>query len=648
MTGDELRQSFINFFAERGHAMIPSAPLVPENDPTALFISAGMQPLVPYLLGESHPNGRRLVSVQKCLRTDDIEEVGDISHNTFFEMLGFWSLGDYWKQDSLRWTLEWFTCALGFEQERISVTVFAGDSDAPRDDEAVRVWLELGIPQERIYYLSKKDNWWPPSGKAGPCGPDSELFYDTGRPKHGSVCQPGCGCGKYIEIGNNVFMQYNKTAEGIYVPLKQRNIDVGIGLERTLCMLQGASDIYTTDLFIPIVQRINELRERRESLALIRPANAASQLVLRTQTGRKESALIRPANAGAINRTPTAGRKEKTTRSSEQEERLIRIITDHLRAATFIIADGVLPSNVEQGYVCRRLIRRAVRCGHELSLPRNFTAEVAQAVIARYGLIYPELEERQTTILNELTREEERFRQTLARGLREFQKLEEDLRQRGETILAGESVFRLFDTFGFPPTLTAELAQERGLSTDLDGFNLLFKQHQERSRQANQKKFAGGLADHSERTTQLHTATHLLNQALRDVLGTQVRQMGSNITLARLRFDFSHPKKLTSEEIRRVEEIVNQQIMRDLQTTVEVMPLLQALDQGALAFFGERYGDPVKVYKIGDYSMEVCGGPHVQHTSSMGRFRIIKAESIGQGLQRIRADLVEAETAQDS
>src|SRR2546425_9848507 len=598
MTGDELRQSFLTFLAERGHAIIPSAPLVPENDPTVLFTSAGMQPLVPYLLGESHPKGRRLASVQKCLRTDDIEEVGDISHSTFFEMLGFWSLGDYWKQDSLRWTLEWFTRALGLEQERISVTVFAGDSDAPCDDEAVQVWLSLGIPQERIYYLPKKDNWWGPAGKTGPCGPDSELFYDTGRPKHDSDCQPGCNCGKYIEIGNNVFMQYNKTAEGRYEPLKQRNIDVGIGLERTLCVLQGTSDVYSTDLFTPIVQRISELRESQESSA---------------------------------------------TLSTEQEQRLVRIITDHLRAATFIIADGVVPSNVEQGYVCRRLIRRAVRCGNELSMPRNFTAEVAQAVIARYGSIYPELEERQTTILNELAREEERFGRTLARGLREFKKLEEDLRQRGETTMAGESVFRLFDTFGFPPTLTAELAHERGLSTDLDGFNLLFKQHQERSRQANQKKFAGGLADHSERTTQLHTATHLLNQALRDVLGTHVRQMGSNITQERLRFDFSHPKKLNSEEIQRVEEIVNQQIMRDLRTTMEVMPLLQALDQGALAFFGERYGDPVKVYKIGDYSMEVCGGPHVQHTSSMGRFRIIKAESIGQGVQRIRADLVEAD-----
>jgi len=614
MTGDELRQLFLSFFAERGHTIIPSLPLVPENDPTVLFISAGMQPLVPYLLGESHPGGRRLANVQKCLRTDDIEEVGDISHNTFFEMLGFWSLGDYWKQDSLRWTLEWFTGVLGLEQERISVTVFAGDSDAPRDDEAVQVWLELGIPQERIYYLPKKDNWWGPAGTTGPCGPDSELFYDTGRPKHGPDCQPGCGCGKYIEIGNNVFMQYNKTAEGTYLPLRQRNIDVGLGLERMLCVHQGTSDVYTTDLFTPIVQRINELRLRQENVGAIYRAP--------TTVGKE--------NVGAIYRAPT----------EEEERRLICIISDHLRAATFIIADGVVPGNVEQGYICRRLIRRAVRCGHELGMPRTFIAEVAQAVIARYGRIYPELVERQPTILNELTHEEERFRQTLARGLREFQKMEEGLRQRGETVLAGEAVFRLFDTFGFPPTLTAELAQERGLSANLDGFNLLFKQHQERSRQANSKKFAGGLADHSERTTQLHTATHLLHQALRDVLGTHVRQMGSNITQERLRFDFSHPKKLTGEEIQRVEEIVNQQISRDLQTTVEVMPLQQALDQGALAFFGERYGDLVKVYKIGDYSMEVCGGPHLPHTGDMGRFRIIKAETIGQGVQRVRADLV--------
>jgi alanyl-tRNA synthetase len=598
MTGEELRQSFLNFFAERGHAIIPSAPLIPENDPTVLFTTAGMHPLVPYLLGEAHPKGKRLVNVQKCLRTDDIEEVGDISHNTFFEMLGFWSLGDYWKQDSLRWTLEWFTRVLGLEQERISVTVFAGDDDAPRDDEAVQVWLGLGIPQERIYYLPKKDNWWGPAGKTGPCGPDSELFYDTGQPKHGPECQPGCGCGKYIEIGNNVFMQYNKTAEGTYEPLAQRNIDVGLGLERILCMLSNTEDVYTTDLFSPIVTHIRELCERQRSRPTLTP---------------------------------------------EQETRLKRIIADHVRAATFIIADGVVPSNVERGYICRRLIRRAVRSGHELGIQGAFTAQIAQVVIDHYGQNYPELRQHQERILSELTREEERFSQTLARGLREFQKLEDGLRQKGEQVVPGEAVFHLFDTYGFPPTLTAELAQERGMTADLEGFERLFKQHQERSRAANVEKFAGGLADHSERTTQLHTATHLLQQALRDVLGTHVHQMGSNITQERLRFDFSHPKKLTPDEVRQVEEIVNTQIQRDLHTNMQIMPLQEALDRGALAFFGERYADTVKVYKIGDYSMEVCGGPHVAHTGGMGRFKITKAESIGQGVQRIRADLVAEE-----
>ena len=614
MTGDELRQEFLSFFAERGHSIIPSAPLVPENDPSALFNSAGMQPLVPYLLGEIHPGGRRLADVQKCLRTDDIEEVGDSSHNTFFEMLGFWSLGDYWKQDSLRWTLEWFTQVLGLEQERISVTVFAGDDDAPRDNEAVQVWLELGIPQERIYYLLKKDNWWGPPGATGPCGPDSELFYDTGLPKHGPDCRPGCSCGKYIEIGNNVFMQYDKTAEGSFVPLKQRNIDVGIGLERTLCVHQQTDDVFTTDLFMPIVQRINELR-------MVYNGSTADRL----------------RNGAAL-----GNGTEDTNLSAEQGQRLTRIIADHVRAATFIIADGVKPGNVEQGYICRRLIRRAIRCGHELNLPQTFIAEVAQAVISRYGSTYPELVERQSSILEGLTREKERFRKTLSRGLREFQRQETRLRQRGDTMLSGETVFRLFDTFGFPPTLTAELAREHGLNIDQQGFDSLFKQHQERSRQANQKKFAGGLADRSERTTQLHTATHLLQQALRDVLGTHVHQVGSNITPERLRFDFSHPKKLTVEEIQRVEEMVNRQIARDLQTTMEVMPLQQALDQGALAFFGDRYGNVVKVYKIGDYSMEVCGGPHVEHTGNMGRFHIMKSESIGHGVQRIRAELVEA------
>jgi alanyl-tRNA synthetase len=596
MTGEELRRSFLTFFAERGHAIIPSAPLVPENDPTVLFTTAGMHPLVPYLLGEAHPKGKRLTNSQKCLRMDDIEEVGDISHNTFFEMLGFWSLGDYWKQDSLRWTLEWFTKVLGLAQERISVTVFAGDDDAPRDDEAVQVWLGLGIPQERIYYLPKSDNWWGPAGKTGPTGPDSELFYDTGRPPHGPGCQPGCSCVKYIEIGNNVFMQYNKTAVGRYEPLKQRNIDVGLGLERILCMLTGTEDVYTTDLFTPMIERIKELR---------------------------------------------AGQRSTPTLTPEQETRLLCIIADHLRAATFVIGDGVTPSNVEQGYICRRLNRRAVRSGHELGIQGALSAHIAQVVIDQYGAHYPELHQHQQRILNELTLEEERFSKTLARGLRKFQKLAETLHQKGETVVPGEDVFHLFDTDGFPPSLTAELAKERGMTADLEGFERLFKEHQELSRAANQEKFAGGLADHSERTTQLHTATHLLQQALRDVLGPHVRQMGSNITPERLRFDFEHPRRLTPDEVRQVEEIVNREIARDLRTTMTVMPVQEALDQGALAFFKERYADTVKVYRIGDYSMEVCGGPHVPHTGGMGRFTITKAESIGQGTQRIRADLVE-------
>jgi alanyl-tRNA synthetase len=395
-------------------------------------------------------------------------------------------------------------------------------------------------------------------------------------------------------------MQYNKTAEGTFEPLKQRNIDVGLGLERILCVLRDNEDVYTTDLFQPIMERIDWLREQQRSKVSLEP---------------------------------------------EREQRLKRIIADHLRAATFIIADGVAPSNVEQGYICRRLIRRAVRCGHEFAMPTGFIVEVARVVIARYAGAYPELERQQEKILSELAREEERFGKTLARGLREFQKLAEGLRSRNETVLAGKEIFRLFDTFGFPPTLTEELAQEHGLSADMEGFNQHFKQHQERSRQANQEKFAGGLVDHSERTTQLHTATHLLQQALRDVLGEHVHQMGSNITPQRLRFDFSHAKRLTPDEVARVEEIVNRQIQRDLQTVMEVMPLQQALGQGALAFFGDRYSEMVKVYKIGDYSMEVCGGPHVPHTGDMGKFRIIKAESIGQGVQRIRADLIAAETA---
>ena len=595
MHGDDLRRSFLSFFAERGHAIIPSAPLVPENDPTVLFTTAGMHPLVPYLLGESHPSGKRLTNVQKCLRTDDIEEVGDATHGTFFEMLGFWSLGDYWKQDSLRWTLEWFTRDLGLEESRISVTVFAGDNDAPRDDEAATVWRSLGIPEARIHYLPKKDNWWGPAGQTGPCGPDSELFYDTLRAACGPDCRPGCDCGKYVEIGNNVFMQYNKTADGRFEPLQQRNIDVGLGLDRILGMLNGTT-VYETDLAAGAMTRIAELAPQP-------PLDPARVTQLR------------------------------------------RIIADHLRAAVFLIADGVRPGNVERNYICRRLVRRAVRAGHELGLTAPFVATVAATVIDRYGAVYSEVGAQRSEILEALSQEEERFQQTLVRGLREFERVEAEVRAAGAATVPGDQIFRLFDTFGFPPTLTAELAREHGLTADMAGYEAAFQHHKDQSRSANQEKFRGGLADHSERTTQLHTATHLLQQALRDVLGPHVHQMGSNITAERLRFDFSHPQKLTPDEIRAVEERVNQQIARDLAVTVATMPFQAARDQGALAFFGERYPEVVKVYRIGDYSLEVCGGPHVAHTDGMGHFRIRKAESIGQGVQRIRADLVASDTA---
>ncbi|BCL77827.1 alanine--tRNA ligase [Ktedonobacteria bacterium brp13] len=595
LSSDEVRRSFLNFFMARGHAHIPSASLVPVNDATVLFNTAGMQPLIPYLLGTPHPLGRRLVDIQKCLRTGDIEEVGDNSHMTFFEMLGFWSLGDYWKSDSLRWTFEWFTQELGLVPERISVTVFAGNADVPRDEESAQVWLALGILQERIYYLPEEDNWWPDSGQSGPCGPDSEIFYDTLRVACGDQCQPGCHCGKYVEIGNNVFIQYNKTLAGDYIPLAQRSIDVGLGLERIQCMVSSSDEVYRTDLFAAIIRCIDTLCAQREASNML---------------------------------------------SQQREERLKHIIADHLRAATFILADGVVPSNVEQGYICRRLLRRVVRYAHDLVLPEQSLSAIVTVIIDQYQSWYPELHEHRSFILDELVREERRFMRTLARGLRELQKVEHTLSQHKKMQLAGKEIFRLFDTFGFPPELTVELASEHGLQADMAGFQELFAQHQERSRQANQTRFKGGLVDQSETTTKLHTATHLLQQALRDVLGEHVHQMGSNITPERLRFDFSHPQRLPPEQLQRVEEIVNQQIARNLQVTKEFLPLQEALQRGALAFFGERYPEEVSVYRIGDYSLEVCGGPHVLSTNSMGHFQITKTESIGQGTQRIRAIIV--------
>jgi alanyl-tRNA synthetase len=597
MSGDELRRSFLSFLEKRGHVVLPSASLVPENNPTVLFTTAGMHPLIPYLLGEVHPRGPLLANIQKCLRTNDLEEAGDASHLTFFEMAGFWSLDSYWKEVSLAQTLAWFTEELGLDLARLAVTVFAGDENAPRDESAAEIWRELGIPQKRIFYLSKEDNWWPDGAQNGPCGPDSEIFYDTLLPSCGPACQPGCHCGKYIEIANNVFMQYNKKPDGTLVPLIQRNIDVGIGLERVLCVVQGKASVYETDLFTPIMQATDDLlcRQPQDQRSLLTP---------------------------------------------HRKKRLKRIIADHLRAATFLLADGIRPSHVEQGYVCRRLLRRAMLCAHELALPTESLASVVEVILQRYGDAYPELEERRAFILDETQREERLFAHTLERGLREFQQVEQRLHQQQQTQLTGADIFRLFDTFGFPPTLTAELAQEHSLQADLAGFEQLFKEHQERSRQANQARFKGGLAEQSETATRLHTATHLLQQALRDVLGTHVHQMGSNITSARLRFDFSHPQKLTTAQIQQVEELVNQQIQRDLEVSMEIIPLEQALQHGALAFFGERYPDRVKVYAIGDYSLEVCGGPHVSRTGSLGRFQIVKTETIGQDVQRVRGTLV--------
>lgn len=584
MEANELRERYQQFFEARGHKRIHSAPLLPENDPTVLFTTAGMHPLVPFLLGEPHPLGRRLVDVQKCLRTDDIDEVGDASHLTFFEMLGNWSLGDYFKQDSLTWSYEFLTQVLNIDPSRLAVTVFAGDADAPRDDESAQIWRGLGIPEERIKFLPKKDNWWGPAGATGPCGPDSEIFFDTGKPDHPG-CGPGCSCGKWFEIWNNVFMQYNKTADGRYVKLAQQNVDTGMGVDRTAAVLQGFGDVFQVETLHPLIKRIEEL------------------------SGKKY----------------------------EDNPKPFRVIADHIRAATFAIADGATPSNVEAGYIVRRLIRRAVRYGNEIGIQHNFCADLSGLVVDMFAHAYPELEQKRAHIADEIGREEAKFKDTLERGMKEYQKSVERTKRQGENQISAAEAFNLFETYGFPLSLTVELAREQGLTVDEAGFEVLYTEHKEISRRGMEQKFKGGLADHAVETTRLHTATHLLHQALRQVLGPEVHQMGSNITAERLRFDFSYGDKLTPEQIEQVEKIVNEQIARDLPVSVEVMTLDQATGSGALAFFGEKYGDQVKVYTMGDFSKEVCGGPHVQHTGELVKFKITKQESVGHGVRRVRA-----------
>ena len=584
MVAEQLKKEYIDFFVKRGHKKLPNVSLVPENDPTTLFISAGMQPLVPYLLGAPHPLGKRLVSVQRCLRTGDIAEVGNVFHNTFFEMLGNWSLGDYWKRESLAWSYEFLTKILGLDPKRFHVTVFKGDRNAPRDSESEKIWLSLGIPKERIYPLPKEDNWWE-AGETGPGGPDSEIFYDIGKPACGSGCRPGDGCGRFFEMWNNVFMEYNRKSDGSYEKLEQKNVDTGMGVERTTAVLENRDDIYQTGLFTDLIHEIEEI------------------------SGEKYQG---------------------------EHKKPMRIIADHLRAATFVIAEGIAPSNVDRGYVLRRLIRRAIRHARLLGIKEDFTPRIAQIVVGDYGKIYPALVRNQAKIFYELNQEEEKFGKTLKKGLKKFEKT---ISQLKENTLPGEEVFHLYDTFGFPFELTCELAKERGLKVDEAGFKKALAAHQEKSRAGAAKKFVGGLAERGVETTKLHTATHLLHQALRDVLGSHVRQAGSNITPQRLRFDFNHPKKLTEKEVKDIEKIVNQKIAADLPVKFGIMSLEEARKQGALAFFGEKYPEKIKVYFIGSYSKEVCGGPHVSSTGELGRVKIIKSESIGSGIQRIYAVL---------
>lgn len=585
----ELRSMFLKFFKDHGHAVISSASVIPENDPTVLFTTAGMHPLVPYLMGAKHPAGKRLTDVQKCVRTGDIDDVGDFSHLTFFEMLGNWSLGDYFKEQMIPWSWEFLTSPeyLGLPKDRLAFSVFAGDADCPRDEESAQLWRNCGVADDHIFFLPKENNWWGPAGITGPCGPDTEMFIITDKEPCGPNCSPACSCGRYLEIWNDVFMQYNKKADGTFEPLEQKNVDTGMGLERTICVLNGKKSVYETDLFADILKKISEL------------------------SGKEY------------------GSDEMTTRA-------FRIIADHMRTATFIMGDdrGVSPSNVDQGYVLRRLIRRAVRYGMGIGMPEGFTGEVAKVIIEQYKDVYPELKRNEAFVLEQLSLEESRFARTLKQGNREFEKLVEKVRD-GQ--IDGVSAFHLYDTYGFPVEMTEELARERGLTVDMDGFHDCFRRHQATSQAGAEQRFKGGLADNSEQSARLHTATHLLHAALRKVLGPEVAQKGSNITAERLRFDFSFGRKMTKEELAEVERLVNEAIQSHTPVTCEEMTVAQAKEQGAIGLFESKYGEKVKVYTMGPYSKEICGGPHAQNTGDLVSFKIKKEESSSAGVRRIKA-----------
>lgn len=591
LTSNELRKLYLEFFKSKGHAVIPSASLIPENDPTVLFTTAGMHPLVPYLLGEKHPAGTRLTDVQKCVRTGDIDEVGDASHCTFFEMLGNWSLGDYFKKEAIAWSFEFLTGEqwLGIPKEKLYFTCFAGDENAPRDEESFNYWREQGVEADHIFFLPKEHNWWGPAGVTGPCGPDTEMFIDTGKPACGPDCSPACSCGKYLEIWNDVFMQYNKKEDGTFEPLAHKNVDTGMGLDRTICILQGKKSVYDTDVFSGILAKIAEL------------------------SGKEY------------------GSDEETTRA-------FRIVADHIRCATFMMGDekGITPSNTDQGYILRRLIRRAIRFAGRLGIEEGKLHLIAQQVISQYGEVYPELKANQERILSELNLEEERFQKTIKQGMKEFEKLATYLK---EPVIPGKSAFRLYDTFGFPIEFTEELAAERGFQVDREGYEAAFKKHQELSHAGAEQRFKGGLADTGVQTARLHTATHLLLAGLKKILSPDIQQRGSNITAERLRFDFNFPRPVTKEELAQVEAFVNQAISEDVPVVCQEMSVEQAKQEGATGIFESKYGDVVKVYTVEGWSKEICGGPHASHTGELGHFKIKKEQSSSAGVRRIKAVL---------
>ena len=583
ITAKQLRQQYLDFFRSNGHAIIRSASLIPDNDPTVLFTTAGMHPLVPYLLGAKHPQGTRLADVQKCVRTGDIDDVGDATHCTFFEMLGNWSLGDYFKKESIDFSYRFLTEVLGIDPARIAVSVFAGDEDAPRDEFSADCWASHGIARDRIFYLPKKNNWWGPAGITGPCGPDTEIFIIRDVPACSETCSPACDCGKYVEIWNNVFMEYDKQADGSFLPLAQKNVDTGMGLERTVAMLNGFESVYETDVFRPVMELLDQ-------------------------------------------------------KAADVPDRLkgMRVIADHIRTATFMLGDekGVTPSNVDQGYILRRLIRRALRFARTLELDPVVLTECARIYIDLYKEPYPELGENSARILDELEKEITRFSATLQQGLKEFDKL---LKYIQNNRMSGKAAFKLYDTYGFPIEMTLELARDNGITVDEAGYEACFKEHQQKSQAGAEQKFKGGLADHTEQTARLHTATHLLLASLKKVLGDEgIQQKGSNITAERLRFDFNFPRALTPDELKAVEAAVNEAIAAGVEIVCEEMPVEQARAQGATGVFDSKYQDVVKVYTMGGFSKEICGGPHAANTAELGKFKIVKEQSSSSGVRRIK------------